>query len=106
MLQTSLPTECLNPGSPLQNAIKTSLLKKRTTKTMDVLIAIWAFRVGMVQENNGLRRGVVIWLVNIKQHDQASLNLNPGGLPFHTSLAWNTAKRTRFSCDHGHQRAH
>ena len=73
---------------------------------MDVLIAIWAFRVGVVQENNGLSDGVVTGLVIIKEHDQARLNLNSGGLPFDTSLAWNTAKRTKFSCDHGHQRAH
>ena len=53
---------------------------------MDVLIAIWAFRVGVVQENNGLSDGVVTRLVIIKEHDQARLNLNSGGLPSHTSL--------------------
>ena len=76
MLQTSLKTNYLNPDPPLQNAIKNTLLAKRPTKTMDVLIAIWAFRVGVVQENNGLSDGVVTRLVIIKQHDRARLNLN------------------------------
>ena len=48
---------------------------------MDVLIAIWAFRVGVVQENNGLSDGVVTRLVIIKQHDRARLNLNPWAAP-------------------------
>ena len=81
MLQTSLKTNYLNPDPPLQNAIKKTFLTKRTTKTMDVLIAIWAFRVGVVQENNGLSDGVVTRLVIIKQHDQARLNLNSWAAP-------------------------
>ena len=63
---------------------------------MDVLIAIWAFRVGVVQENNGLSDGVVTGLVIIKEDDQARLNLNSWGAPFSYKSHMNHNKTHKF----------